>query len=133
MATINNKTVPFSGLEAGDTWTGSYTHSVRGKATECLGFCYLIYNKIWGSDTYGSTIPKKTLKGTSSDFSGILPGAWVRCGDYWHALIILDKDSNGVTVYDCNFSGTDEIDTRYYTWSSFKSTFTNFQYGYNPA
>lgn len=129
---LNGKYVPFTGYEDGDIWTGSYTHSERGTATQCLGFCYLIYNKIWGSDTFGTEIEQKSLLGESSDFSGIYPGAWVRCGNAWHALVILAKSSTGVTVYDCNWSASNEIDVRDYTWKDFKEEYTSIEYGYTP-
>lgn len=138
MAKINGKTVPFASPYAvNDIWSGSYKHSVRGTATTCLGFAYLIYNKIWGSDTYGETIDAFTLAGKKSDFDGIKVGAWVRGGKdsgdkYWHAMVIISIGTEEVTYYDCNRAGTNKIGTHKLSYADFKSRYTKIHYGYTP-
>lgn len=39
-----------------------------------------------------------------------------------HSMIYLSSNANGVTVYECNVDGRNGIQTKTYSWSSFRSS-----------
>lgn len=140
MATINEKTVPFSGYEKGKFYTEEPTNG----AYSCKGFAYLIYKKIWGSYTYGTAISSKsttTDANTQAALESLKIGAMMNCdrvnsaGN--HSMILLARSSTGVTVYDCNWDGYPndycKIGTRTWTWAQFRGKFAKIKSGYNPS
>lgn len=140
MAKINGKTVPFSGYESGDFYTEEPTNG----AYQCMGFAYLIYKKIWGSYTYGNKITSmdtNTSDKAKSALQSLSIGTMINCdrvnsaGN--HSMILIERSTTGVTVYDANWSGypddKNKIGTRTWTWSDFKNKFAKIKSGYNPS
>lgn len=54
-----------------------------------------------------------------------------------HSMILIERSTTGVTVYDANWSGypddKNKIGTRTWTWSDFKNKFAKIKSGYNPS
>ena len=122
--TINNITVPLIGYEPGKTWSGSYDGDYQGK-----GFAKLVLDHIWGLNK--TTYKKGDFHDIKGKLKSLFPGSMVTVhwkpgkikGWQYHSFIVEKKSSSGITVYDCNFSDTDEIDERFWKWTDFTNRF----------
>lgn len=128
--------VPLPEYPAGSYWTtdGAATNAAGAKSKsfngiQCAGFARYVYYCMWGNEYYGTQISARTLSGTAADFADIEPGARINCRSTSnnHSMILLKKDSSGVTVYDVNWDGKCGVDVRTYTYAAFKTTFTNIK------
>lgn len=130
-------TYPLGDYPNGDKWTGKHNG-----ARQCKGFAYLIFDLTYGIAN-GEPISEKTF--TNNDtcktaFSDIKAGAMVdftwKSGTKYagtnHSVIITAKSSNGVSVYDCNFSAADTIGSRTWRWADMVSRFDVISGGLNP-
>lgn len=112
-ATMNGIKVPLPEYPVGSYWTLDGTATGNSKdflGEECAGFANYLYYCIWSNENYGSELgAKRTCNGTSTDFSGIPVGSKLHCKPTSslpnHSMILLAKDSSGVTIYDCNRVG----------------------------
>lgn len=138
MAKINGVTVPIKGYEPGDYYTEEPTNG----AYQCMGFAFLIYDKIWGSYTYGTKLDAmstSTEAKAKKAIQSLEVGALIHCDQESgvnHSMIVIDYDDDGVTVYDANWDGypkeKNKIGVRTWTYSTFASKFTQIRTGYNP-
>jgi hypothetical protein len=140
MPKINNVTVPCSGYEPGEFYTEEPTNG----SYSCKGFAYLIYKKIWGSYTYGTTIRSKSITSSIAakvELNSLKIGAMINCdrvnGAGNHSMIIIGCNDDEITVYDCNWDGYPQeyckIATRSWDWDTFVSKFERLSSGYNPT
>ena len=132
--TINNKTIPMAGFDEGSTYTGK-----DNNATQCMGFGYKVYDYLWGSYTYGSSISSFTCTNGStvqSSFANVKVGAMFtghrRNQSYNHTVIIIGKSSTGVTVYHANWPSAGTVGALTWTWAKFSEVFDSFVSGRNP-
>ena len=136
----NNVTVPLANWPAGGASYGS---------GQCRAFAGMVYRTIWGQDfsSYRGTsddmlrnVPagserEITAANTERFITAAEVGATIRIttdisgsdsnGTYLHSLILVQKDSAGLTVYDSVSSG---VRLKRYTWSSFASHFAKYKY-----
>ena len=136
---INGVDLPLSEWPVGSYWTDDgtpYGNSLNHNGTECAGFARYVYNRIWGSDTYGNAISTKQLDEESNGFfDDINVGARINCdrrdGGGNHSMVLLDKTSSGVTVYEANHTNDPNkyciIGMRTITYDSFKNEYINIK------
>lgn len=113
---------------------------------ECVGFARYVYTALFykypqnatidnylayasGSNSYGYTDVIKSVYGCTSIsggytaatlktlFTACQPGAVMRVGG--HSMVLMAIYDNGFVIYDANFSSSNEVDVRSYTWQSF--------------
>lgn len=82
------------------------SYAYRNMIEETLGTKYL--------DAGYSASTLKTL------ITSCQPGAVMRCGG--HSMAIMAIYDDGMLIYDANYSSTDEVSVRAYTWQSFVSS-----------
>lgn len=129
--TINGIKVPLPEYPVGSYWTkdgeptdmaGSNSKDFNGK--QCAGFARYVYYCMWGDDYYGNPAVEndRKLNGNAADFSGINVGARLSCKEPPdnHSMILLAKDSKGVTVYDANWELDCGVHIYNYSYSDFK-------------
>ena len=148
---VFNTFLPLKNWYEGKYWTVDGTGTGASKsfegAYECAGFAKYVYSQIWGSSTYGSPITARNkLYGNSSDFSGINVGARINCDrknapkgkDPNHSMVIVDKNSLGITVYEANYTRYPStqhciIGFRTISYSNFAAEYLNIKNSsYNP-
>mgnify|MGYP002626054602 CR=1 FL=1 len=54
-------------------------------------------------------------------FTSCQPGAVMRCGG--HSMVLMAIFDDGFLIYDANFGGSNTVDVRKYSWSSFTESF----------
>lgn len=132
MARINNMTVPFN--EDGFRENEYYDNGPDNGATQCKGFAFRVYKKLWGSYTAGTAISSKiTLEGSAYDFHNITLGSMINCSGP-HSMIVIGISKYGVTVYDANWRDYEDgernkIGVKYWPYSDFKSKFKSINSG----
>lgn len=76
----------------------------------------MIY-EVLGTKTLASGYSASTLKNL---ITSCYPGAVMRVDG--HSMVIMAIFNEGFVIYDANFSNTNEVDTRYYSWDDFVSS-----------
>ncbi|MPM28696.1 hypothetical protein SDC9_75223 [bioreactor metagenome] len=133
--TWNNR-YPLSDLPVNGVWKLSY-----GGGRQCLGFARMVLDATYGA---GTNIPSSALF-TDDDagrdalkalFNSIYVGDRVtfqfRDGteaDEQHAVIVAEKSTSGITVYDCNAKNTNKIDKRPLTWAELTAKYDKIRGG----
>ena len=138
--TINGKTIPLSEWPVGSYWTtdgkpsdidGTTSIKLADNSKQCAGFAKYVYKQLWNSYTYGSKLTEIELEGTSEDFKDISIGARINCnrsdGGGNHSMVIVDKTSTGITVYECNHDDKCGLGTRTITFANFKKEYTKIK------
>ncbi len=121
----------------GTTWNGYYY------GTQCKGFANYIFYKLWdvkhigayGKDIYDIPNPpgayevgrlnfnSMSRQGAKQLLSKGLPGDFIqvrrRGKSYGHSMILVNSDSQGITVFDCNSDGRNGVKKYYVTWQQF--------------
>lgn len=127
-ATVKTKLDSFiSSYPSGSRWTGTFDGG-----SQCYGFGKMVIYNIFGKNSSGgyrswtyagvSTSGMKVIGSTTSfseaNVKNLLSKA--RCGDVLqfdytkqHTMIVYSVDSNGVTIYDCNWDNNCGISKRY--------------------
>lgn len=127
-ATVKAKLDSFiSNYPSGSRWTGTFDGG-----SQCYGFGKMVIYNIFGKNSSGgyrswtyagvSTSGMKVIGSTTSyseaNVKNLLSKA--RCGDVLqfdstkqHTMIVYSVDSNGVTIYDCNWDNNCGISKRY--------------------
>jgi len=137
--TINGVKLPLADWQPGKYWTTDGkptdlegTNSLHYNGIQCAGFARYVYAQIWGDDEYGTEFGiNRTLAGNSSDFSGIIKGSRINCdradkgGN--HSMVILDKTSSGITVYEANHDGHCQVSVRTISFSDFAGEYKNIK------
>lgn len=145
---INGTQVPLAEWPVGSFWTvdgtGTGASLEYNNSWECCGFSRYVYAQIWGSDTYGTPVTERSsLNGSEADFNGISVGARLNCDRYPsekappesnlnHSFVIIGKDSNGITVYDANWTEFPEqqhciVGKRFWSYQQFANKFQNIK------
>jgi len=70
--------------------------------------------EVLGSRTLSGGYSASTLKKL---MTACLPGAVMRCGQ--HSMVLMAIFDDGILIYDANFSSTNEVNVRKYTWQGF--------------
>ena len=84
------------------------------------------YTSLYYSNVIKDTLGTNTLAGGYSAstlktlISACRPGAVMRVGG--HSMVVMAIYSDGLVVYDANFSNDNEVNVRAYTWQSFVDT-----------
>lgn len=116
---------------------------------ECWNFAQTVYGKIWhdGFNSYAGTpddmlryVPEGKVRSITADntkrfLSNAPRGAVIRLSDrlqgldtsgtQYHSQILLDKDENGITVYQ---SDNYETSITYYTWEEYADEYGRYTY-----
>ena len=141
---INGVNLPLAEWPVGSYWTvdGKPSADINNSivfedSRQCAGFARYVYSRIWGSSTYGtrfgvSSNDNRTLVGNSSDFSGFIAGSRINCdrqdGGGNHSMVILEKTSSGVTVYEANHDGRCGVGMRTISFEDFADEYINIKY-----
>ncbi len=130
-----NGTYPLSDLPTGDYWTGSYSNA-EGTASQCIGFARMVLDATYGRGTSIGYTSFSSADSVKNAFSSIPTGSRVTFnarGYDKHGIIVAGKSSTGITIYDCNWSGADQISYRTWTWSTLYSKYSSISSGVKPA
>ncbi len=133
--TINGKAIPHSKYAHGST----YNNNDFSGATQCEGFAKYIYQYLFGSAYSGTkTDVKERITGATyvkNKLSNLPLGSIIRTdktGAYQsntgHAMVLVGKDSSGITIYHANWDGANGVMIHYLTWSQFANTFNYLYY-----
>ena len=138
-----------SNYPVGSTWNGSW-----GGASQCFGFARMIFSKVFGCEmptaykgSYRyiySTSTNVTLVGrlegsnvTAAKLKSIFSNAKVGdiiqgCGGTYgqHTMILYSVTSSGITFYDCNSGGNNQIKYGSRTWASLASRYSGYSSSY---
>ena len=121
----------------GSVWNGNYY------GTQCKGFANYIFYRLWDVKYIGPYSSEKyyipnpsgswevgrisfnnmSIANTQNLLSKGLPGDFIqvrrRGKTYGHSMILADKDTSGITVFDCNSDGKNGVKKYHITWSQF--------------
>ncbi len=131
-----NGTYPLSDLPSGALWYGPY---VVGSAEywECIGFARMVLDATYGAGDSINYTSFANADSVKTAFTSIPTGSRItfnRVNNLGkHGIIVAGKSSTGITIYDCNWSGADQISYRTWTWSTLYSKYSSISSGVKPA
>ena len=133
---VTSKLNSLMGQYVGTTWNG------YDMGSQCKGFANMIFRNLFGVyiGPYPTSANYKIENANAVEVGVLSPSSMTQSaatellkkgepGDYIqvrrrssgnpHSMIVVNKDSGGITVFDCNSDGRNSVRSYYITWDSF--------------